>query len=499
MQANRKTRRGTFQHVEDVFDECFDRIDEMFPDFGSCELHEDDAAGDDNGAGSDRQYAYCMDGDPMVIAFAPKASELSKANLRGLMRHEFGHALEYRYGVAELERRLGKLPPTVERRADAIAELVWGDPIVYDRRLVQCVGKNGVHPRPAHLPDKKEKLRPNGDKPAQSTADDAIGLIPLNQSVDYHGLRVEMLPSIFLRLARHLPDEARRKSYDFFRKSLAEGSASLAPSSLFVEIPEQWDDGDLSMPAVVKSHEGRHRAKALMDELGARHPIEVHVFPRGLRRRHLTPEWIARMNQGMVGEDGRLILGPLFRTMQDAGLKPNAAEPLIAYHGSYQPMKKPEEFREPKHFDWGPGFYLSTSPSDSIGYGSHLYKAQIRMTNPIVVDAGEPDPALFSWLKRAIRISDDDLAFYDNKMAGIFELYQTAVSIGAYKPMALADALKKKGYDGIIVRKEAILQTQPSMDPRGDYVVVWDPDQLETWEEVDLEEAKRAYNRRLGK
>jgi hypothetical protein len=333
VRANRHTSHNTFQHVEGVFDECFDRIDEMFPDFGSCELHEDAAAGSDNGAGSDRQYAYCMNGDPMVIAFAPKAVELSVANLRGLMRHEFGHALEFRYGVAELERRLGRLPATVERRADVIAELVWGDPIVYDRRLVQCVGKNGTRPRPAHLPDKKEKLKPNAGKPAQSTEDDAIGLIPFNQSVDYHGLRVEMLPSTFLKLARHLPPDERRKSYDFFRKSLAEGSVSLAPSSLFIDIPEDWDNGDLTKPAKVYSHEGRHRATALMDEFGAQHPIEVHIFPRNLRRRHLHPEWIDRLNQGMVSENRLFVTGPLFQLMPEGDVEANGTRPLVAKRG----------------------------------------------------------------------------------------------------------------------------------------------------------------------
>lgn len=154
--------RGTFDSVRRCFDECFDWVDELFPDFGSCELHEDTAAGSDNGAGADRQYAYCKNSKPMIIAFAPKARQLTMSSLRGLMRHEFGHALEYRYGVAELERRLGKLPETVERRADVIAERVWGDPIVYDERLVQCVGKNGTHPRPKHLPDRKEKLKANG-------------------------------------------------------------------------------------------------------------------------------------------------------------------------------------------------------------------------------------------------------------------------------------------------------------------------------------------------
>lgn len=153
-------------NVDAVFDETFDRIEELFPDFGTVEFYEDEKAGADNGAGSERQFAYCQDGNPIAIAFAPKAAKLGRPQLLGLMRHEFGHALEYRYGVKELEKRLGKkLPPQVERRADVIAELVWGEPIVYDEHLVQCVNVNGVRPRPARLPDERAQLKANpGDE-----------------------------------------------------------------------------------------------------------------------------------------------------------------------------------------------------------------------------------------------------------------------------------------------------------------------------------------------
>jgi hypothetical protein len=150
--------------VDRVFDETFDVVERRFPDLGTIELYEDDAAGEDNGAGSERQFAYCQDGDPICIAFAPKAEQLPLNRLRGLMRHEFGHALEFRYGVAELERRLQrKLPDYSERRADVVAEAVFGEPILYDQRNIQCVRVAGAKKRrPKHLPDKREVLRPNG-------------------------------------------------------------------------------------------------------------------------------------------------------------------------------------------------------------------------------------------------------------------------------------------------------------------------------------------------
>src|SRR4029077_3703883 len=103
-------------HVRHAFEQVFAVVKKRFPDFGAVELHQDEKAGADNGVGADRQFGYCMDGDPQVIAFAAKTEKLPKANILGLMVHEFGHALDNRYGK-RLERLLGvKLPRGVELR-----------------------------------------------------------------------------------------------------------------------------------------------------------------------------------------------------------------------------------------------------------------------------------------------------------------------------------------------------------------------------------------------
>jgi hypothetical protein len=144
-------KRRHMPHVRAVFDECFDVLTEQFPDFGELELHQDEKAGGDNGHGSERQFGYCMDGKPIRIAFATKTDDLPEANIRGLMAHEFGHALDYRYGE-QLGKMLGKrLPAGVERRADAIAHAVFGKTIKYDGKDIQCVACQGSSPRPRRL------------------------------------------------------------------------------------------------------------------------------------------------------------------------------------------------------------------------------------------------------------------------------------------------------------------------------------------------------------
>ena len=135
-----------------TFDRLFDTIAEQFPDFGELELHHDEAAGSDNGHGSERQFGWCTTTAPFQISFASKIEDLPDAYVEGLLVHEMGHALDHRYGTKELQRRLGKqLPKSVERRADKIGEYVFGNPIRYGQLDIQCVRCRGKQKRPRKL------------------------------------------------------------------------------------------------------------------------------------------------------------------------------------------------------------------------------------------------------------------------------------------------------------------------------------------------------------
>jgi len=137
--------------VEASFNRHFDTLVRVFPDFGTVELCVDELAGNDNGAGSERQFGYCADERPLVVAFAPKTEQLPTQYIDGLMAHELGHACEFRYGVPKLEKRWGKLPASIERRADKIASHVFKRPIEYGELDIQCVGCGGKKMRPRRL------------------------------------------------------------------------------------------------------------------------------------------------------------------------------------------------------------------------------------------------------------------------------------------------------------------------------------------------------------
>lgn len=144
--------KNPLPRVKKHFGKEFTEIERQFPDFGEIQLHHDERAAANAGSGSERQYAYCTTNEPFIIAFAMKAERLPDSYIRGLVRHEMGHALDHRYGKREMEQRLGtRLPKGRERRADAIAEAVWGETIEYGDDDVQCVGCGGDEERPSHL------------------------------------------------------------------------------------------------------------------------------------------------------------------------------------------------------------------------------------------------------------------------------------------------------------------------------------------------------------
>lgn len=90
-----------------------------------------------------------------VIAFSPKFRHATADRIEAILLHEFGHAMDF------LATRCPPLPPDrahdpavhrqgTERRADALAEGLWGVRIKYDADTVQSLCC-GVRPRPSAL------------------------------------------------------------------------------------------------------------------------------------------------------------------------------------------------------------------------------------------------------------------------------------------------------------------------------------------------------------
>lgn len=143
-----------------------------------------------------------------------------------------------------------------------------------------------------------------------------LGAVGASSNIDYLGLRVLVKPSVFLKLATPHPDPRS----DYIEQHIAAGEPIGAPF-LDIYIPDEWFsqettynnvvEGDLSKPARIIGHEGRHRMTAVLKIYGDE-PVETHILLNGLRRRHLTDRMIARLNESIVSQTRKLVRGPWF-------------------------------------------------------------------------------------------------------------------------------------------------------------------------------------------
>jgi len=104
----------------------------------------------------ERGYAVCFwhGGNKCRLLLSTKMIRAPKHRSDAIVRHELGHVFDFVLNdewLSDFCHENGvDMPSTDERKADALAEAIWGDPILYDHQEVQSL-KNGVAPRPAYL------------------------------------------------------------------------------------------------------------------------------------------------------------------------------------------------------------------------------------------------------------------------------------------------------------------------------------------------------------
>jgi len=130
------------------------------------------------------------------------------------------------------------------------------------------------------------------------------GSVPWNQEIDYRGLRVKMKPSVFINLARSRNGEPPVHKVVQYIK---DGGAIGAP---FLQI--YVDDDDSQIPEV-RGHEGRSRMAGILEVHGDV-PVETHLFFQGKvnRNRHITPEFVEKIQRYLISENDVMVRGPLF-------------------------------------------------------------------------------------------------------------------------------------------------------------------------------------------
>lgn len=140
-----------------------------------------------------------------------------------------------------------------------------------------------------------------------------IGQTPNNQNIDYMGIRVQMRPSMFLKLAAPVNMTSQdRKTIEFMKAT----DRAFGSPTLYIQVPDAWKDGDYTQgEAEIVGHEGRHRMIAHQEAEGDV-PVETHIIIkspyREWRNRHITADLLQRLNQGMLSERGIPRRGPFF-------------------------------------------------------------------------------------------------------------------------------------------------------------------------------------------
>ena len=212
-------------------------------------------------------------------------------------------AYPLRQGIGS--RAMRELQQLAREDGVALTLYAWDKGQVSRSQLMKFYRRMGFNP----VTKKSASMVWNPDQLDEVNIDNraGAGAVPYNTEVDYFGLRVMMRPSIFLKLAAPLGQPHNEKLEQY----IAQGGAIGSPF-IMVDIPEAWEDGDFSQLAEVTGHEGRNRVSAVL-KLEGDAPIEMHLFPRYLRRRHLTSQWIEALNRGLTAEhSGRVVPGPLF-------------------------------------------------------------------------------------------------------------------------------------------------------------------------------------------
>jgi putative chitinase len=132
------------------------------------------------------------------------------------------------------------------------------------------------------------------------------GSTPIGVDVDYFGIRVQMRPSMFLKLSN--PLTAGTENPEVAKHMQAGGK--IAHPFLSIRDPEEWEQGDFRKPGRVVGHEGRNRITQWIKMKGDT-PIQVNLYLREAnRRRFITDEMIKAMSQGIVSQYGVLIANP---------------------------------------------------------------------------------------------------------------------------------------------------------------------------------------------
>ncbi len=132
------------------------------------------------------------------------------------------------------------------------------------------------------------------------------GAVPYNTEIETFGVGVLMKPSAYLKLV--LPLRGNEPTSEV--SAAVDKEEAIGSPWLSLKFGEK--DGIRGVEGTkVLSHQGRHRAKAIMDKYGDVDML-VHIVFIGARPKNITPDILEQVNQGVINESGVFVAGPFW-------------------------------------------------------------------------------------------------------------------------------------------------------------------------------------------
>lgn len=248
---------------------------------------------------------------PSYIVFSSSKDEGSRTALYRRMVNRLASSA----GYIDMSNKLDQIPNNVSRNWIKNNSRLFGDYDIFVLMHKSELEKPFIKDDPLAR-SQRLVIMPRAESRLNEESNDFIdnykgaGAVPNNRDVDYFGMKVFVKPSTFLKLA--LPFNPDRNDVEKMKDYLSNGGKIGAPF-FEIELPDSWLKGNFEGLPRIKGHEGRHRMLAI-SELWGDIPVETHLFFRGgLRARNLTTEIERALNEEIISESGRPIMGPWFR------------------------------------------------------------------------------------------------------------------------------------------------------------------------------------------
>lgn len=162
---------------------------------------------------------------------------------------------------------------------------------------------------------------------------------------------------------------------------------------------------------------------------------------------------------------------------------------ITAFHASNAPNLQSFDLSKSKKADYGTGIYLASTEAGTYGYGSHLYKIELNLSNPYLVDNSEQSKEIGKIIAKKADVLDY-IEPEQHPFLAVCDLLN--MSDG---PSAITKAVLKAGYDGLIISQEILRERGTKANT--DYIIAFSEKQITKIEKMDSGNIKETLEKAI--